>query len=32
MAADIARGAGLNDDEVSSMFKNSQSIVRKAIL
>ncbi|MBN1363978.1 MAG: histidinol phosphate phosphatase domain-containing protein [Syntrophaceae bacterium] len=32
MAADIARGAGLNNDEVSAMFKNSQSIVRKAIL
>jgi histidinol phosphatase-like PHP family hydrolase len=29
MATNIARGAGLNDDEISVMFENSQRIVQK---
>jgi histidinol phosphatase-like PHP family hydrolase len=29
MATNIARGAGLNDDEISVMFENSQKIVQK---
>jgi histidinol phosphatase-like PHP family hydrolase len=29
MATNIARGAGLNDDEISVMLENSQKIVQK---
>jgi hypothetical protein len=29
MATNIARGAGLNDDEISVMFENSQKMVQK---
>jgi histidinol phosphatase-like PHP family hydrolase len=29
MANSIARGAGLNDDEISAMFENSRRMVQK---
>ena len=29
MAKNIARGAGLNDDEISAMFENSRRMVKK---
>jgi hypothetical protein len=29
MATNIARGAGLNDDEILVMFENSQKMVQK---